>query len=299
MTSAKTFLPHGISWNELLTVVLKVILLGGLIVLQVERPGYSYLQHIPERYISAVLLFLTAQLIISFSRTVLVVLYRRRRHMQRDEKDNFIIGISQIAGILSFFFFVAAVLMVFNIDIREALTSISIVAAAIAILSKDYVANMINGMIIMFSDQISLHDQIQIGDQKGRIVDINLINVHLVNQDDELILIPNTNFLSDEVINFTKRMVKKVSVEFEMAYTYLQDTPELEAYIYEHLKAYHNWIEPGSVLLRVAELRKDHALLRFQCILKPEVEREQERILRRHASRAVISYINQQLVSAR
>src|SRR5699024_4638319 len=136
---------------------------------------------ISSHIIDAVLFYITAHMVLSFARLVLVYLYIKKSGRPHEFKDNFILGISQIANILSFVAFVIALFLLFNINARDFFTSISIVAAAIAIISKDYVSNMINGMIIMFSDQLSLEDYVKIGTHKGKIVNITLLNTHLLN----------------------------------------------------------------------------------------------------------------------
>ena len=94
-------------------------------------------------------------------------------------KDNFILGIDRIQSILDTVFFALAFIVFLGNDPKSFLTSITIVAAAIALTFKDYITNMINGLIIMFSDQLSLGDHIKIKDIDGKIVDITLINMVL------------------------------------------------------------------------------------------------------------------------
>lgn len=84
-------------------------------------------------------------------------------------------------------------------------TSLSIVFAGIAILTKDYITNMVNGMIITFSGQLSIGDNVRLGKQRGKIVDITLQNIHMLNDDDDMIYIPNNLLLSSEVVNYTRR----------------------------------------------------------------------------------------------
>ncbi|RMG59652.1 MAG: Mechanosensitive ion channel [Bacteroidetes bacterium] len=284
-----------LSQHEWLQFALKLILLGVLIFIQVRYPDQPTLAHIPARYLQALLFFGTAQLVISFTRGIMVVLYRRRKQLARGEKENFILGIGQISGIASFIVFVIAVLMVFNINIREALTAISIVAAAIAILTKDYVTNMVNGMIILFSDQMGIGDQIEINDQKGRIADITLLNVQIVNQDEDLIFIPNTTVMTSEVINYTRRPVKKVSIDFEMSYQALGQVETLERYLQAGIEDYQAHIKPQSPTLKVVEVRKDAVAFKFQYILQDEAPWDLEREIRRQTVRLVIRYQGQLL----
>jgi small-conductance mechanosensitive channel len=286
-------------WRELGLLLLKVVLALGLIGLTTIEPAWWQSLSIPVRYLDALLLFLVAQVVIHLLRMTIITVYTRRRRLPHGIVDNFILGINQIASIAVFLAFLISALLVLNIDIREALTAISIVAAAIAILSKDYVSNMINGMILMFSSHISLYDQIRIGEQRGRIVDITLMNIHLVNDDDDLIYIPNNAVLTEEVVNYTKRKVKKVSIEFEMSYVHLQQLDELEAYLQACLAEFSHYIMPGSYNLKVVEIRKGSAQLKLQYVLRGESKKEVERQIRRMTVRKVIEYVNREKKEAK
>ena len=75
------------------------------------------------------------------------------------------------------------------------------IAAALVLITKDYISNLINGMYLTFNRIINIGDQVQIGSLKGKILDITLTNVHLLNDDDDIIYIPNNNVFSTEIIN--------------------------------------------------------------------------------------------------
>jgi small-conductance mechanosensitive channel len=143
------------------------------------------------------------------------VWWYRRRHRIRGE-DNFIIGVGHIYSLLLVVGIVVGVLSLFRINARELFTSLSIIFAGLAILTKDYVSNMINGMIITFSGQLSIGDNVSLGQHRGKIVDITLQNIHLLNDDDDVIYIPNNLVLNMEVVNYTKREVKRTSIDFDI-----------------------------------------------------------------------------------
>src|SRR5690606_23375833 len=93
--------------------------------------------------------------------------------------NNFILGIKRIVTMFNVILFVISLMIITSINPLQFITSISIVAAALALLSKDYITNMINGLIIMFSDKLLLGDYIVVDKTKGKIVDITFINVIL------------------------------------------------------------------------------------------------------------------------
>lgn len=94
---------------------------------------------------------------------VIVGVYLRKNKVQMTERSNFVVGINQMSSVISFIIFFVSALSVFDISMAQLFTSISIVAAALAILTKDYISNMINGLILMFTNQLSLNDIVKIG----------------------------------------------------------------------------------------------------------------------------------------
>jgi small-conductance mechanosensitive channel len=215
----------------------------------------------------------------------------RRRHKIRGE-DNFIIGVGQIYSLLLVVGVIVGLLSLFQINVKELFTSLSIIFAGLAILTKDYIANMINGMIITFSGQMSIGDNVQIGKHRGKITDITLQNIHLLNDDDDMIYIPNNVVLTSEVVNYTKREIKRTSIDFEIALQHLKNVEELESQLFESLRPFHDLIKEDSYYLRVAEVKKDSVAMKFQYILK-EPNKELERQIRRKAIRRLVELISE------
>lgn len=256
---------------------LKLLFFAIIIFIQVQYPRITTDYGISSHIIDAALFYVTAHMVLSFTRLVLVYLYIKKSGRPQEFKDNFILGISQIANILSFVAFVIALFLLFNINARDFFTSISIVAAAIAIISKDYISNMINGMIIMFSDQLSLEDYVKIGTHKGKIVNITLLNTHLLNDDDDLIYIPNNSILTSDIINYTKRNVKKITIEFELSEDHIKHYQDLARQFDQILKSYAKIVKEGSPVLRIMNIHKDGVNLKFQFLLQKrnrDIEKE-------------------------
>ncbi len=269
--------------------VLKLLLLLGLLFFQDDLPtSTNYF----GRIFKVSILYITAHIIVSFARLAVVSIYMRKHHMRQDTKDNFIIGINRISSMLSFLAFIICCFLFFEVNVKDLFTSISIVAAAIALISKDYVANMINGMIIMFSNQLSLNDYIKVGDHKGKIVDITLINIHLVNDDEDLIFVPNTVVLSSNVVNYTKRRIKKITIDFELHENKLDELGKLEDFLKKGMKEYHGYIKRDSYNLRVVQIAKDAISLKFQFVLLKH-NKEIEREIRKKIFHLIVSFIHE------
>ena len=219
-----------------------------------------------------------------------VVWFYRRRHKIRGE-DNFIVGIGQIYSIVLVTGLTVGLLSLFRIDVRAVLTSLSIIFAGLVLLTKDYIANMINGMIMTFSGELSIGDNVRIGQHRGKIVDITLQNIHLVNDDDDVIYIPNNVVMLTDIVNYTKREIKRTSIDFEIDLKYLVTVEDLEQKLIETLKPFQDLIKENSYYLRVAEVNRGSVTMKFQYILK-EPNKELERAIRRKTVRRLVEIIS-------
>lgn len=217
--------------------------------------------------------------------------FYRRRHKVRGE-DNFVVGVGQIYSLLLVVGIVVGILSLFQIDARQLFTSLSIVFAGLALLTKDYISNMINGMIITFSGQLSIGDNVRIGQHRGKITDITLQNIHLLNDDDDMIYIPNNLLLISEVVNYTKREIKRTSIDFDIDLRHLKTVEDLEKSLVEVLSPFQDLIKPDSYYLRVADVRKDSVAMKFQYILN-EPNKDMERLIRRKTIRRLVEIISE------
>ncbi|MFN0015143.1 MAG: mechanosensitive ion channel family protein [Saprospiraceae bacterium] len=276
---------------------LKAVVLVLLMLLYIGEVDVSYLieglkprYREPMRYyvdvVSAIAIFL---LLLDFVQVTVVWFYRRRAKIKGD--DNFIVGIGQLYSIILVIGLAIGLLSLFRININEVMTSLSIIFAGLVLLTKDYISNVINGMIMTFSGELSIGDNIRIGQHRGKIVDITLQNIHLINDDDDVIYIPNNVALMTDIVNYTKRAVKRTSIDFEIDLKYLVTVEELERNLVQTLRPFQDLIKDNSYYLRVAEVNRGSVTLKFQYILN-EPNKELERAIRRKVVRRLVEIIS-------
>ncbi|MFC4874880.1 mechanosensitive ion channel family protein [Negadavirga shengliensis] len=236
---------------------------------------------------SALSFLLAGNIIISLGRIFLVRFYLRKKRAD-PLHSNFVLGVNRIAGVLNVIIFLITLMILFDIRPLEFLSSITIVAAAIALLSKDYITNMINGLIIMFSDQITLGDHIKIGEIKGKILDITLLNVVLLNEDDDVVMIPNSLILSSQVINHSRQNIRKLTFEFEIKLLPTLNVNEMEAKLRTVVNQFGSQISPDSFVLKTLSIQKDAVKLKLQVQLNT-TGRAVEKNIRRKINQSIIA----------
>lgn len=153
---------------------------------------------IANTLLNFVIFWLTTNIIIRLSQYI----YRRRKKLGHKFSDNVIIGLKNIYYLVMFSAVVIMALGLFGFQIKELLTAISIVAAAIAIISKELVLDVICGINFSFSRDIAIGDYVKIGDMEGKVLDLNIHKIVLFHQDN-VINIPNSKAYFSDIVNYT------------------------------------------------------------------------------------------------
>jgi small-conductance mechanosensitive channel len=233
------------------------------------------------------ILFLGPSLIISILRLIVIYWYVKKHKLKKNIKDNFILGINRVVSILNTVFFAIAFTSLFDVNPKDLIFSVSIVAAALAVTFKDYIANMINGLIIMFSDRLSLGDHIRLGEHEGKILDITLINMILQNEDSDMVIIPNSVAFSSVIINQSKQNTKKLSIEFDMPLKNGYTPAFLEEYLNNAIANNTENVMEGGLSVKTIAINKDAAIFKVMVLLK-HYDKVKERVVRRLLNTALL-----------
>lgn len=245
---------------------------------------YELLNHI----IRALIFLLSANLIFSLGRIITLRIYLRQRE-ETKVQPNFVVGIDRIEFLLNLIAILISLMLAFGIQPLEFLTSITIVAAAIALLTKEYITNIVNGLIMMFSDQLEIGDKIQIGRHTGFIRDITLINLVLKNDAGEIILIPNTMVLSSDVVNFSKNNTHQVIFDAEIPSKNEVHISQLEESLLLVLEGFSESVSKEGAQLNVLERKMDNLLIRYQFPIKSG-EKQTEIQVKKSINQALIDW---------
>ena len=273
--------------KEILMILVKATVYLFLVYFYINKPLlYANYPRI-DKAAGAVMVFLGPSLVISVVRLIVIYWYIRKHKFKNNVKDNFILGINRIESILNTVFMVVAAITLFDITLDKFIFSVSIVAAAIAVTFKDYINNMINGLIIMFSDRLSLGDHIRIGEHEGKILDITLINMILQNEDSDMVIIPNSLAFSSVIVNQSKQNIKKLSIEFDMSLAN-GFTPEyLENHLNKIIHSYSENVVEGGLTVKTIAINKDVVIFKVMILLK-RYDKVKEREIRRAINTALI-----------
>jgi small-conductance mechanosensitive channel len=273
--------------------IVRLTVFSGLLALLIAfKEQYNYLTSqvdLPERFEHTVYRVFMAYFVLEIARMIILLTYKPQNPKRR--KDNFTIGVSHVSRIVYALLAILVLLSLFNLSVREAITSLSLLAAAIVLITKEYIANLINGMYLTFNKVVNIGDQVRIGLHRGKILDITLTNVHLLNDDDDIIYIPNNTVFSAEIINYTRRELKKSNIDFEVDPERVRDLEKLEKELISALTIFADEIQANSCNLKTVLVKREYIQLKFQYILTEPLNKEVDKRIRKYFLQQLIRII--------
>ena len=106
---------------------------------------------------------------------------------------------------------------VFNENIGNLVTSLSIVGAAVALSMRESLENIISSFIIFFDKPFSIGDLVKVNNFTGTIEKIGLRSTRIRTQDKTYITVPNKQMVDTIVDNISLRTQRKTDLQLELS----------------------------------------------------------------------------------
>lgn len=231
--------------------------------------------------IDITLIFLIVTLILNFIKLSIVSSYRKRNKLEAGSKDNTVIGIENLYRVIATVILFFTLLYYLGVNLVTFFTSFALVSVAFVWLFKEYLSNIIDGLLIIFSDDFKIGDYIKVNDYKGRIKDIRFLNSKIITDEGDVVFIPNSLLFQREVINFSKVKFKRIIFDFEIDKSLFPKIRKVEKNIIKNLKKeFEGVIEEDKFMLKVDKIHHQGALLKaeisvrkYDFTLEAEVEK--------------------------
>jgi small-conductance mechanosensitive channel len=101
---------------------------------------------------------------------------------------------------------------------------------------QNIVNNFISGLIILFERPIKVGDRIEVGEVNGDVVEISARSTTVITNDNISIIIPNSEFISSRVINWSHND-RKIRFRFPVGVSYKEDPERVRSILLEVLNA--------------------------------------------------------------
>jgi len=222
----------------------------------------------------------------------LCTLYIIRKDLKEREEDNVVLAINRVATLVSGAAFIAAFFLLFEITWQTFFTSFSLVAVASVILTKDYISNMVNGMIFIVTDRFVLGDFVKIGNHEGKLINITLSSVYLRTEEGDFVAIPNNIVCAADIVNYSRREDGLVTVAFDIKPYLMKEVARLMDALITATQNHEQFIKKCSYELMARDITTDKVQVSFHFNLKIH-DPEQEREIKMHTLRQVSHAIAQ------
>ena len=181
---------------------------------------------------------LTLLYLLVFS-VLLFYLSGRLRHWIVDDllsRTRLDLGARQSVGTIFRYFIIAIGFFILLQSAGIDLTTLNVLAGALGIGVgfglQNIVGNFISGLIIMFERPIKIGDRIVVGEVEGDVVRIGGRSVEVVTNDNITIIVPNSQFITENVINWSHNE-RRVRFRIPVSVAYGSDARLVERLLLE------------------------------------------------------------------
>ena len=161
-------------------------------------------------------------------RRLLVRRFLQRTHLQPSMQ----FAVSKIGGYIFILIGFYVALKLVGID----LSSLAVIAGAIGVGLgfglQNVISNFVSGLIILAERPISLGDRVELGEVAGLVTQIRLRSTTIVTSDNITIIVPNSDFISNKVTNWSYGD-PKVRIRLPIGVAYGTDPQKLRTLLLE------------------------------------------------------------------
>lgn len=105
-----------------------------------------------------------------------------------------------------------------GLNVTVLIGGLSIAGVIAGFAARDSLENFISGVTILVDKPFRVGDYIEIDDQYGQVDEITLRSTRIRTVRNEVIILPNSQMITQELINHTKRGVLRIDIPFGIAY---------------------------------------------------------------------------------
>lgn len=179
---------------------------------------------------------------------------------------------------------------VFNENIGNLVTSLSIVGAAVALSMRESLENIIASFIIFFDKPFTIGDLVKVNNFTGTIEKIGLRSTRIRTQDKTYISVPNKQMVDSIVDNISLRTERKIELDLQLSVnTTASQLAAFSQFIQNEIRQLEN---VSNVLVYVSEAGKQYHVLHIECLVSMQLEFNEFITLKEKINVTAIQYAN-------
>ncbi|MEY4278933.1 MAG: hypothetical protein RL377_937 [Bacteroidota bacterium] len=179
---------------------------------------------------------------------------------------------------------------VFNENIGNLVTSLSIVGAAVALSMRESLENIIASFIIFFDKPFTVGDLVKVNNFTGTIEKIGLRSTRIRTENKTYISVPNKQMVDTIVDNISLRTERKIEMDLQLSVNTSADAISAYAQFLRTSLQAMSTISSGVVF--VSESGKQFHTIHVECLVPMNLDIHEFQQLREKLNLAAINYAN-------
>jgi MscS family membrane protein len=180
---------------------------------------------------------------------------------------------------------------VFNENIGNLVTSLSIVGAAVALSMRESLENIIASFIIFFDKPFTVGDLVKVNNFTGTIEKIGLRSTRIRTEIKTYISVPNKQMVDNIVDNISLRTERKIEMDLQLSTSTNADDLLNFAQFLRQIISNHKQIQ--STMVFVSDSGKQCHVLHVECLVPLDVDIVGFQMLREELNLVAIKYANE------
>jgi len=180
----------------------------------------------------------------------LFLFLEKKAHDSQNKYDDLLVPMIKILARLLLCFIIIYILGErFNINVKGLLAGFGIGGLAVAFAAKDFLANLLGSLTVIFDRPFEIGDYIKIKDIEGTVIQVGLRSTRIRTFYDSLVSIPNSMVTNECLDNFGKRRKRRFRETLSVEYS--TSTKKINEFQTELLKLFHQEKTIQNDLIRV------------------------------------------------
>ena len=134
----------------------------------------------------------------------IIIISKLAKKSSRKEVLNLVVKILYIVVIIVAFLLI---LTKMGINVSAIVASLGIGGLAVALATKDIIANLFASIMVLFDNSFSQGDWIVVGNVEGTVVETGLRKTTIRTFDNSLVFVPNSKIIDNNIVNWSRRKV--------------------------------------------------------------------------------------------
>lgn len=230
---------------------------------------YIILWDLLLKLVYSILVFLAGKLLIKIGIKLIERIMNRKNDRENKKKKTLMLLLESVLRYTVYFFVIVTILSIFGVPVASLIAGAGILGLAVGFGAQKLVQDVINGFFILFEEQFSVGDFVEIAGKTGTVQEFGLRTTTIRDGAGQVYIIPNGNIR--EVTNYTSVKDMRVMVDVIVSYN------EKPAEAIEKLKKLCGLIAEekadiltdGPKVLGVQELADSGMVLRVMARVKP------------------------------